>query len=175
MSRAIKRNATMSAAERIVVIAMGNRFRGDDGIGPVVAERLQKKLAGRPAHCTIVAGRDDAMALVSAWEGAALAVVIDAAVSGATPGTIRRLTADVQPLPADLARCSSHGLGLAEAVELGRVLERVPQRLVIYAVEAATMETGVGLSPQVANAVDELVRQVDAEITSLANSSQIDA
>jgi hydrogenase maturation protease len=156
----------MSGSEKIVVIALGNRFRGDDGVGPLVADRLRGHLDG----CTIVEGRDDVMALVSAWENTALAVVIDAAVSGAAPGTIRRLEAGAQPLPRDLARCSSHGLGLAEAVELGRALGRLPDRLVIYAVEAATLEPGAALSREVTSAADELVRNVEAEIASFASA-----
>ncbi len=156
----------MSGAKNIVVIALGNRFRGDDGIGPFVADRLN----GRLDDCTIVEGCDDAMALVSAWESAALAVVIDAAVSGAIPGTIRRLEAGAQPLPRDLARCSSHGLGLAEAVELGKALGRLPARLVIFAVEAGTLEAGAALSPEVTVAADEVVRQVEAEIASFVSA-----
>ncbi len=164
----------ISGADAVVVIALGNRFRGDDGIGPLVAQRLKQHLAKRPdertAGCTIVEGKDDAMALVSAWENAALAIVIDAAVSGASPGTIRRLDAGAHALPKDLARCSSHGLGLAEAVDLGKALGRLPARLVILAVEAATLEQGAPITPQVVAAADELVRDVEAEIASFANT-----
>jgi hydrogenase maturation protease len=179
MSSAIDLGATVTGADKVVVIALGNRFRGDDGIGPIVAERLKQnaerlkknpadRSGGRIDGCTIVEGKDDAMALVSAWENAALAVVIDAAVSGAAPGTIRRLEAGAQPLSKDVARCSSHGLGLAEAVELGKALGRLPGRLVIFAVEAATLEQGVAMSPQVAAAADTVVRDVEAEVASFA-------
>ena len=87
MSSAVDTGAMVSGAAKVVVIALGNRFRGDDGIGPIVAERLKNNVADRPGGrvdgCTIVEGKDDAMALVSAWENAALAVVIDAAVDTA--------------------------------------------------------------------------------------------
>lgn len=162
----------------VVVIALGNCLRGDDGIGPLVAERLKRTAAERLKRtaverqygCTVVEGKDDAMALVSAWENAALAVVIDAAVSGETPGTVRRLEAGAQPLPNDLARCSSHGLGLAEAVELGKALGRLPGRLVVFAVEAGTLEQGAPMSPQVTAAVENIVRDVEAEIASFGDS-----
>ena len=179
MSSAVDTGAMVSGAAKVVVIALGNRFRGDDGIGPIVAERLKNNVADRPGGrvdgCTIVEGKDDAMALVSAWENAALAVVIDAAVSGGAPGTIRRLEAGVQPLSKDVARCSSHGLGLAEAVELGKALGRRPGRLVIFAVEANTFEQGAAMSPQVAAAVEELVQNIEAEIASFGNTWQASA
>ena len=147
---------------KVVVIALGSRFRGDDGVGLSVAERLSGRLAGY----TIVEGRNDAMAIVCAWENAALAVVVDAAVSGAAPGTIHRLEVDAGPLPRDIARCSSHGLGLAEAVELGKVLGRLPGRLVVYAVEAKTFEPGAALSAEVTAASEEVVLNVEAEVAS---------
>lgn len=160
----------MSGQEKVVIISLGNRFRGDDGIGPVVADRMKTNAARHPdgtiAGCTLAEGTGDAMALVSAWEGAALAVVIDAAVSGTAPGTVRRMEAGTEALPKDLARCSSHGLGLSEAVELGKALERLPGRLVIFAVEAATFEQGAAMSQEVAAAADEVVRNVESEIVS---------
>jgi hydrogenase maturation protease len=120
--------------------------------------------------CEIVEGRDDAMALVSAWGNAALAVVIDASVSGAAPGTIRRLDAGERALPKHWARCSSHGLGLAEAVELGRALGRMPGRLVVFAVEAQSLEHGAPLSPEVAAAAGQVARQVEDEVAAFATA-----
>lgn len=156
----------MTNSKEVVVIALGNRFRGDDGVGPTVADRLRYQHFG----CTIFEGSDDAMAIVNAWEGAALTVVIDAATSEAAPGTIHRLEVDAKPLSRDMTRCSSHGLGLAEAVELGKVLGRLPTRLVIYAVEAKTFDPGVALSAEVTMAAVEVVRYIEADIASFANA-----
>ncbi len=149
----------MSGREEVVVIPLGNRFRGDDGAGPAIADRLR----GTPG-CRIVEGVEDALAIIAAWENAGLAIVLDAALSGAPAGAVHRIEAGEGPLPRDLARCSSHGLGLAEAVELGRALNRLPARLVVYAIEAGDMGSGAGLSPPVAAVVGEVARQVQAEI-----------
>lgn len=156
----------MSGVEKLVIIALGSRFRGDDAVGPMVADQL----VGRFEGDSIVEGCDDALAIINAWTDAELAIIVDAAASGAPPGTIHRLEVDATPLPKDMARCSSHGLGLAEAVELGRVLGQLPARLIIYAVEAKTMEPGAALSDEVADAVQQVVRNIEAEITSLANA-----
>ena len=149
-----------------VLIALGSRFRGDDGIGPFVAERLKPRLT----DCAVVEGAGDALAIINAWECALLTVVVDAASSGAPPGTIHRLEIGKSPLPKDLARCSSHGVGLYEALELARVLGRMPDRLVIYAVEAKTFAQGAPLSPEVAHAAERVVRDVEAELASLARA-----
>ena len=152
----------MSAAEDAVVIALGNRFRGDDGVALWVADRL----SGLGGRSVVVEGSVDPMTIINAWQGAGLAVVVDAAASGALPGTIRRFEGDARLLPKDVARCSSHGLGLTEAWELGRALGRIPDRLVVYTVEAGTFEPGNVLSADVAQAVESVVERVTAEINS---------
>ncbi|KPC76924.1 peptidase M52, partial [Streptomyces sp. NRRL WC-3753] len=71
----------MAQAPRIAVIGVGNTFRRDDGIGPAVVRRLRERAVERPlppsvelADCDGESGR-----LMSLWEGAELAIVIDAA------------------------------------------------------------------------------------------------
>jgi hydrogenase maturation protease len=152
-----------------IVIALGNRFRGDDGIGPVVADLL----GAQGGKFTIFAGSMDAAAIMAAWEDAALAVVIDAASPGVNPGNIRRLEIDGKPLPKDLARCSSHGLGLSEAVTLGKLFGRLPGRLVIYAVEAKAFEPGAVLSAEVETVAEEVARLVQGEIAGVPHQKGI--
>lgn len=147
-----------------VVIALGNRFRGDDGIGPLVAERLE----GRGGEFIVVDGPMDALRIICTWENAPLAVVVDAAALGAPPGTVIRKELNGDPLPKELARCSSHGLGIAEAVALGKLLGRMPGRLVIYAVEGKTFRHGTAVSKEVRAAVEGIVRRVEAEIAALS-------
>ena len=70
----------------IAIIALGSYGRSDDGVGLDVAERLTGT-----RDCRIVRGQDDAMGILNSWQGSKLAVVVDAAVSGAAPGSIHRL------------------------------------------------------------------------------------
>jgi hydrogenase maturation protease len=79
-------------------------------------------------------------------------ILVDAVVTGAVPGTLHRWNVKDRPLPASLSSCSTHGFDLAGAVELNRVLNRLPQSLVIYGIEARQFETGSGLSPEVISA-----------------------
>jgi hydrogenase maturation protease len=151
-------------AAKVVVIALGNRYRGDDGVGPHLAARL----GDLPAGCAVLEGVEDSMTMVNAWTGARLAVVLDAAASGAPPGTLRRFEAGESPLPKELARCSSHGLGLCEAMALGRAIGRMPSRLVVYAVEARSFEPGAALSPEVAMQAERVAPRIAAEIARAA-------
>lgn len=147
------------SALNTVVIGIGNTYRRDDGVGPAVAAAINEQaLPG----VRVVTEIEDAMNLLDAWSGAALALVIDAAIaSPSTPGRIHRVTAD------DLASVrgiSSHSLDVAQVFALGQTLGRAPDRLVVFTVETAEVGHGVGLTPQVSAAVPDVVTAALAEI-----------
>jgi hydrogenase maturation protease len=96
--------------------------------------------------------------LLEVFDGYDTVVVVDATRSGTAPGTV---TVTEGPL-ASQGSASTHGLGLAEAVELARALDRLPWRLVVVGVEVGSTEPGTPLSPAVAGAVEAAVAQVRA-------------
>lgn len=148
------------AAARVVAIGVGNRLRADDAAGPAVAARLRE----RALRGLVVLDRDgDPGALMDAWAGADLALIADAVASGAPAGEVHRLDATERPLPARTFGCSTHAIGLGEAVELARALGRMPGRLVVYGIEGAAWEAGADPDPAVARAVDRVAAEVLAE------------
>lgn len=144
------------------VIGMGNPFRRDDAVGLVVTRRLAAQPIDGVQYVEIQA---DGTALMRAWAGVQTAILVDAMVSGSEPGHIFRFDAATQSLPAEVVACSTHAFGVGEAVEMARVLGELPPRLILYGIEGACFETGVGLSPEVEHAADEVVNRIRAEIT----------
>ena len=134
--------------EDAVVIGVGNPDRGDDGVGVEVLARLEGAV---PAGVRLVrlSGADPSQ-IMEAWNGAARVFVVDAIVSGAPAGTVRRFDAAAGPLPAEVHLASTHVLGAGAAVELARVLGRLPASLTVYGVEGASFTVGTGLTPAVA-------------------------
>jgi hypothetical protein len=62
---------------------------------------------------------------------------------------------------------AAHGVDLGEAVELGRVLGRLPARLVLYAVEAADVGFGLGLTSEVASSALPVTDHIAADVSHL--------
>lgn len=140
-----------------IVIGVGNEWRRDDAAGVEVARRLRP---AAPPGAQVLEREGEPSGLLDAWEGKAEVIVVDAVRSGARPGTVHRLDALAGPLPAELFRASTHHLSVAEAVELGRVLGRLPEWLTIYGIEGRDFAAGSGLTPE----VERAVKRVTAEL-----------
>ena len=155
----------LSSAPRLIVIGLGNPDRGDDGAGRAVAKRLRGELS--PA--VEVAEHDgEATGLLALFDRADGAVLVDACVSDAPPGTVRRFDVGSEPLPQAGFSLSTHGLGLVEAVELARALGQLPSPCIVYAIEAQSAGAGEALSPPVAAAVGVVSERVRGEIAAAA-------
>ena len=150
------------SAQRTVVVGVGNEYRRDDGAGPEVIARLRALQPGDASlsRVTLALSDGEPGRLIDLWEGARLAVVIDA-VRHATmpPGRICQLTADELAGVADGA-ASSHSIGLSDTVELARALGRLPGRLTVLAVVGRDFGFGTEPTTEVAAAVAELVEEV---------------
>ncbi len=147
-------------SRRIVVIGVGNADRGDDAAGLLAAQLLRDRLR----HIDVLEAVGNGIALMESWKDAETAVLIDAVRSGAAPGTIHRLNAHERPLPAAWLYCSTHALGVAEAIELSRALRCLPPRLVIYGIEGGIFETGATLSTAVELATQRAVERVARDV-----------
>lgn len=144
----------------VVVIGVGNIYRRDDALGPTVIELLRERdIAG----VSYAESDGEPIQLIELWQNASCAVVVDAVrVQPARPGRIHRLRS---PHPGAAPTASSHGVDLGDTVELARALDRLPERLLIYAVEVADTDFGVGLSPQVAAAACEVADEIASLVT----------
>lgn len=150
----------MSTPGRIVVVGLGNEYRRDDGFGPAVVRALRGRL---PTAAGVVAVADT-VDLLTAWDGARLAIVVDLVLrTPAVPGRMRRLTVDGR---AAAGPAGGHGVDVAAALALARVLGTAPERVVLYVVEGADVGAGVGLSPAVRRAVPVAAAAVASEVIS---------
>ena len=140
------------------IIGYGNVERGDDGVGIIAAERL-RDLGFDSVKCT-----GDGLELLEAWRGQRDVIIIDTVVTGAPAGTLHRWD-DCQSLPASVTPTSTHGLGLAQAIDLAGTLDLLPARVSVWGVEGKNFAAGSALSPEVESAISELVELVAAEIS----------
>lgn len=147
---------------RAVVIGIGNRFRRDDGAGSLVVDRLRGP-AGL-GDVLLVESDGDATRLVDLWDGVHTAVVVDAVRTvEPVPGRVHRIETG-RLSGSGRGEASSHSLGLGDAVDLAAILDRLPERLIVFAVEGADFTFGVGLSEPVRPAVESVAYAIEREL-----------
>ncbi|HEY3413775.1 MAG TPA: hydrogenase maturation protease [Armatimonadota bacterium] len=127
-----------------LVVGIGNAWRGDDAAGLMVADLVDADTADVAA----VRHEGDGAALLDLWAGYEMVVLVDAIVSGAPPGTIRRFR-DRHSLPRPWFGGGSHLINVTEAVDLARTLGRLPPQLLVIGIEGRSFQPGDPMSAEV--------------------------
>ena len=151
-----------------IVLGIGNPNRGDDAAGLMAARLLRGMLPAGTADCNgmleVIEHDGEAASLLARLDGVRRAFLIDACVSAGPHGTMQRFDVSHDPLPRGRFGLSTHSLGLADVIELGRALGQLPSYCIVYAIEGSLFQEGAPLSPEVAAAVGDVVSRLRSEI-----------
>jgi hydrogenase maturation protease len=150
---------------KIHIIGAGSPS-GDDWLGWELAERLRVSeiLAPWSGNVSISLHDRPGAALLQAWRDNGLVILLDAVRSGAAPGTVHRF--DAAQLVTQPRRLSTHGFGVAEAVQLAAALEALPESLLFFGIEATPEHTEMCLSDPVLQALPVLVTEIETLVLS---------
>lgn len=140
----------MSEHAAILVVYCGNDLVGDDAFGPMVYRAVgtlpgvdQVNLASAPARLL------DALAATRE-----LLVIVDVLATEDLPSAGPELideeypAGEALPLWCEMST-STHGLGLAQQLELARVMNLLPPRVRLIAAAGSRFATGVGASAMI--------------------------
>lgn len=166
------------SSTHLVVAALGNDLRRDDGAGPAVLAELRARPDPVPAALACLGSPFD---LLGVWDGVDLAVIVDALGAGDRPGEVHviELSADGRGAGGSAQPVSSHGGEPSELLDLAEALGTAPARLVLVGIEGADFGHGAGLSepvrrgvPRAAEIVTELLSAVPARSSSSASTAR---
>jgi len=143
-------------SDRLLVIGVGNRDRGDDAVGPIVCDLLDE--LGPPEIETLVF-EGSVLDLPVHWSSSDRVVVVDASEPNGEPGRITELDGLSEGFVAH-GSFSTHTIDVGSAIKLARVLERLPRELTIIGIEAESFEFGAPLTPAVQRAVGRAVATI---------------
>jgi hydrogenase maturation protease len=151
------------------VIAVGNAYLSDDGVGGRVLDALSGMVSGSvelidagisgPDLVTLVAGKDKV-------------VVVDAVDAGGPPGTIHRFGPGQLESPEEMSWNSLHHGNVVLYVKVAQALGNGPREVVVIGVQPQSLSPGTGLSAAVEAAVPGAAREVLREIRSSAGASR---
>ena len=121
------------------IIGCGNFDRGDDAAGLLVVRRLRalcvETLGLEIPGLEIIEQSGESFSLMDCWTGSSMSFSWTPLLPSGTPGQVQVWNATADRLPEDVFPCSTHAFGVREAVELARVMNRLPQTLLIYGIE----------------------------------------
>jgi hydrogenase maturation protease len=148
-----------------VIIGVGNRWRRDDIAGIAVVDALQGRVGDDVA---LVESDGEPTRLLDAFKLGEQVILVDAVKTGAAPGTVHRFTSEELPAGMGIGQ-SSHLVALVETIELGQLLGKLPNGLVLIGIEATDFENGEGMSEPVEAGVETAVRAVLGELAATRN------
>lgn len=161
----------------ILIAGIGNIFKGDDGFGVEVAQRLAR--INLPDGVKVIdfgiCGIDLAYALL---DGYGAAVLVDTVQRGEAPGTVCVMAPDwptEEEATQDELQIAPHDLDPMKVLRLVKALGGRCARLLVVGCEPGTFgdeEGTMGLSPPVAAAVDEAVPMIQTLIGELLEEEQ---
>jgi hydrogenase maturation protease len=153
---------------RIAVIGIGNILLRDEGTGVHVAQRLSKEIDMPEVEVIDAGTHADILLLIS--DSVEHVIVIDAASAGGKPGDIYRFTPDdidTVNMPVSL-----HENNLIAGIKMLPLYNRELKSVTIFGIEPASLESGLELTPEIAEKVPQLIELVNNEITNLIESME---
>ena len=149
---------------KVLILGLGNPFRGDDGVGSAVITALQNQ--DLPHNVVALDGGTPGLETVLTWQGYERVIIVDAADMGMNPGSWKRfLPRDaVFPVGKEAMRGTLHDAGLAEALALAEALDILPPELVFYCIQPGFTGWSPDLTAPVSASVPALCAAISAEI-----------
>lgn len=164
---------------RTRVIGLGQAFAGDDGVGLAVVEHLRSRV---PAHAAELLQLADASQLIEPLCDVDVVWIVDAVDLGDRVGEVVELELGELCARASCS-ASSHGLDVAQAIQLGQELypQRIASRIRILAIaiDAGVLKrtlpaTGAArLSPAVARAAEAAAQQIFSSLPHAAPRDEV--
>ena len=159
----------------IKILGIGQSIRGDDEVGLEIVQRWRDSHGTDYPEYSIEAetAESPGLSLLGLIAGLDAAILVDAVLSGAPPGTLHKL-AEEDLLDFGEGTGSAHGWGTAETLSLGRQLapEDLPESIFVIGVEAVQFELGEGLSPAVEASIPRAVEMINEILEDILESGK---
>lgn len=159
-------------AKDIAVIGLGNLLLKDEGLGVHVVRELKKDTRILES-VEIIEARTPGLAILNILEGYKRALIVDIAELGGKPGSVYALAirkGETRSSPLSIA--SMHEVDFVSALELGWSTGlAIPSEVTVIAVEPKDYHNyGLELSPEVAQVVPQVLREIRRQLAVLLSS-----
>lgn len=161
--------------KKILIAGIGNSFRCDDRAGLLVCDLISDAITETPLNALLDIKKlsGEGAELIEEWQGYERVYLADASQSAGTPGKLTRIDASNTTLKQDYFHYSSHNFSLAEAVELARQLDELPEKMVVYAIEGLNFSFGLDITFEIEISCLNAARKILEDISFKKENSSI--
>jgi len=148
----------------VIVVGIGNRLLGDEGMGLHIIDNLSK--IPMPSHVNIIDCGCDLLSLTAYLNKPQKIVIIDAIRAGGMPGEIYRFDYSKLATTKDETQ-SGHQIGTIDVLRLLKSVYPVlaDSEITVIGIEPKTLELGNNLSKEVKERIADVTRLVIEEIS----------
>jgi hydrogenase maturation protease len=146
----------------VLVLGIGNLVMGDDAVGVLVAQRLQREYYF-PDNVEVIDGGTLGLDLLPKLENITNLIIIDAVETGQKAGTCVRLCGEELPIALE-TKVSPHQMGLKDLLAVSGLMGHSPKEMVLVGVQPESIEMEFGLSTEVEAQLETLIFNVLSEL-----------
>ena len=153
---------------RVAVVGLGNILVGDDAFGPYAVRQFDARYDVDDEVQVLDLGTPG-LDLAPHLDGLDALIVVDTVSSNGPPGAIKTYTKDdllAKPTP---SRTNPHQPGVKETLLMLELEGEAPGEVLLIGVVPGKVETGVGMTAALRDAVDAVLERVAAELERLGH------
>ncbi|MDD5459439.1 MAG: hydrogenase maturation protease [Phycisphaerae bacterium] len=146
-----------------IVLGLGNPLMADEGIGIALISKLQTQ-ADKFGDVEFVDAGTGGFNLLHYLDGRKKAIIIDCALMGTQPGTIKKFSPEDVETTKKLAHYSLHEADIIKVLQMAKMLGQCPETVIIFGIEPAAVEQRQSLSTTLLDNIDLYIEQITAEL-----------
>jgi len=156
------RQIAIQMVKKVLVAGLGNPLMSDEGVGVRIIERFQAEKDKFPDVEFVDAGTGG-FALLHLIANRKKVILIDCALMGTRPGTIKRFAPEEVESIKKLSGQSLHEADILKVVEMSGQLGERPGKIVFFGIEPETIAEGNELSRVIKNRLEEYAEIISKE------------
>jgi hydrogenase maturation protease len=150
-----------------IVIGLGNPLMADEGIGTVLVDALTKQAVAGDLPSEDVEYLDGGcggMYLLHSIADRKKVILIDCALMGTEPGTMKRFTPDDVNTVKQMAHLSLHEVDILQVIKMAKEIGQCPDDIVIFGIEPVSIKQQLHLNPEIQAKLDDYLDLISKEL-----------
>lgn len=147
----------------IGILGIGNKLRGDDGVGIVVAQNMKDR--DLPSDVKVYEVGSGGLKVLHRLEELDKVILVDSVRFGKSPGDYTFFSPDEAKSMKGFS--GTHGTDVLEVIELSERIDKSPEEILILGIQPKSFSLGDDLSPVLQERLPDILDELEEKVNSL--------